>query len=279
MNNQQTNDTVQSLSGFERIIRVVSITLIIVFALEILFFVAGYIGMVHMKIETALWFLWSFFYALFILVTPIIFIITISGAGYLFFRVLKQRGNRHVAITAAIAAGMNLLALLSMHAIGRASYWHVKNTYGDIVTEQKDWKGEALPNFTFQGIQEGVPPIGIKDLQGKRSVLVFWAMYDTPWSSNFKVAQELYEQKEKLNINLFAIAVDSSKEDVKKFLERHPSNMPVYHNPNAKYEHSLPVIGSVEQVFIVDSMARIQIVLETSPDVFDKIKVTLDRIQ
>jgi peroxiredoxin len=276
MNSQQINDVPQALSGFEKIIRVVSIVLIIGFALEILFFVVGYICMVYMKIETVLWFFWSFLYVIFKLLTPIIFIITITGAGYLFFRVLKQRGNRYVAVTAAIAAGMNLLTLLGIFATEKFVYLHVQNTYGDRVTKQKDWAGEVLPNFTFQNIQGGSSPITIKDLQGKPSVLIFWATYNTPWSPNFKFAQDLYNQRKKLNINVFAIAVDKSKGDIRKFLKKHPTNMPVYHDPNASYKHSLNIMGSVEQVLIIDSMTRVQIILK-SPDSLDEIKAALDK--
>lgn len=280
MSNRQTNHTVQSLSVFEKVIRRISIILIIGFMLEIIFFVGGYVGLVHMKIETVLWLLWQFIYVIFKLLTPIVLIITIAGAGYMFFRVLKQRGNRHVAIIVAIAASMNLVALLSIFAIGRGFRHHVMNTYGDMVIEPKDWTDEALPNFTFHGIQEGVPPITIKDLQGKPSVLIFWRTYNTGWSSNFKVVQELHEQKEKLDINVLAIATDDSKEDIRKFLQKHPNNMPVYHDPDANYVYySLAVVGSGEKIFIVDSMTRVQTVLKTSPNVLDKIKTTLDRIQ
>lgn len=279
MNNQQTNYTVQTLSGFEKVVRVISVILIIGFALEILFLIVGFIGLVYMKIETVLWLLWGFIYVIFKLLTPIILVITIPGVGYMFFRVLKQRGNRHVAVIAAIAVSMNLVALLSIFATGRAFYLHVQNTYGDMVKEPKDWTSEALPNFTFHGIQEGVPPITIKDLQGKPSVLIFWATYDIGWSSNFKIAQELHEQKEKLGINVFAIAFDGSKEDIRKFLQKYPNNMPVYHDPDANYEDSLAIMGSGEMVFIVDSMTRVQAVLETSSNVLDKIKATLNRIQ
>ncbi len=273
-----TNDTVQSPSGFEKVIRVISIILIIGFALEILFFVVGYVGVAHMKIKTGLWLLWGFFYVLFLLVTPYILIITIPGAGYMLWRLLKQRATRRVAVTAAIAATMNLLALLSISATGWAFNWHVQDIYGDIAVESRDWTGEVLPNHTFLGIQEGVPPISITALQGKPSVLIFWATYDIGWSPNFKVARKLHQQREQLDINVVPIAIDGSKEKIRKFLQKHPSNMSVFHDPDGRYWDSLNVLGSGEAVVIVDSMSRVQTVLETSSDLLDRIKAALGRI-
>jgi peroxiredoxin len=257
MKNQQSDSSAQSLSGFEKVARIVGIVLIAGFAIEILFFVVGYVGMVRMKIETAYWFLWSFFNSIFMLMTPIVFIITICGAGYLLFRVLKKGGNRRVAIISVIACGMNLLALLSIYATGWMFYRHVKDNSGNAVVAQRNWIGKSLPDFSFQGIQEEMIPITNKDLQSKWSVLVFWATYNTPWSSNFRCAQGLYKNREELKTNVFAVATDESKEDIRNFLEKHPSSMPVYYDLYGSYVHRI-VIGSPEQVFIVAPNGRIK---------------------
>lgn len=282
MNSQQNNNEVQTLSGFEKVIRVIGIILIIGFAFELLFFAVGYVGLVHLKIKTVLWLFWNFVYVILMLISPIILIITIASAGYMLLRVLKKTANRKVAIIAIIAVGMNLLVLLGAHLLGKGFYHHAQQFIQDMPKE-KDWTDQALPDFTFQGIQEGVAPITIKDLQGKPSVLAFWATYDTGWASTFKVVQELYKQREKLNINVLAIATDDSKEDVKKFLQRHPGNMPVYHDPKTNYGDSLTVRGAVEMVFIVDSMTRGLVVLKISENTLssdlDRVKAVLDGIQ
>lgn len=269
---QQTSHT-NTLSRFERIIRAISIILVIGFTIEILFLVEGYYVDILVK---KIGFLWSFFYLLFRLFTYIILIATFPITGYLFFRLFRRRGNRNVAFTAAIAAAMNLLALLSFFAFERAMYWRVQSTYGYTAEREKDWVGKSLPDFTFHGIQEGLFPITIKDLQGKPSVFVFWATYDASWSSNFKFAQDLYSQREELGINVFAIAVDESKDNVTKFLGKYSGGMPVYHDPNASYKHRLNIMGSVEQILIIDSVTRLVSVLQ-SPNSLEEIKSVIKR--
>lgn len=278
MNKQQFNIKNQTMSRFEKTIRFLSIVLIIVSTFEIFFFVGGYVGMVYMKIQTKLWFLWSAFYLIFKIITPIILVVSLPGAGYLIFRALKQRANRQLAIIVTIAAGINLLALISIFITEKGFSLHVQNTYGNIGTSQTDWTGKTLPEFTFLNIHEGLSPLTIKDLQQKPSVLIFWATYDTPWSSNFKIAQDLYNRSSQLNINVFAIAVDGSKDNIKKFLVKHPTNMPVYYDQNASFKHRLNIIGSVELVIIVDSMTKIQKFLD-SPRSFEEIKGILDKIR
>jgi peroxiredoxin len=279
MINQKTDHTTQTLSMFHKRIYVLNIFLIIFSVFEICFFFVGYIGLVVIKIKTGLWYLWGFLAVLFRFITPIIFIIAISYTIYLFSQLYRRGGNYRPAIIAAIATGTSLLSLLSIFATDKLFYRSVINTYGNIKVEQKNWSGEALPSFTFQNIQEELAPITIKDLQGKTSILIFWATYNRPWSSNFKFVQNLYDQRDTLNINVFAVAVNKSKEDIKKFLEEHPVSMPIFHDPDASYVYRrLGLMKSPEKVIIIDSMARIQFIFD-SPDTLNEIKIALDKVQ
>jgi len=279
MINQKTDHLPQTLSSFHKRIYALNIFLIIFSVVEICFFFAGYIGVAVLKIKTGLWYVWSFFAVIFRLITPLIFIIAIACTVYLFFQLCRRGKNCRPAIVAAIATGTSLLSLLSIFATDKLFYKSVINTYGNIKVEQKNWTGEALPSFTFKNIQEELAPLTVENLQGKTSILIFWATYNKPWSSNFKYAQELYNQREKLNINVFAIAIDKSKEDIKKFLEKHTVSMPIFHNPDASYVYdSLGLMRSPEKVIIIDSMTRIQFILD-SPDTADEIKTALNKIQ
>ncbi|HMK50455.1 MAG TPA: redoxin domain-containing protein [Thermodesulfovibrionales bacterium] len=279
MMNRQTGYIPQTLSSFQRKVYVLSIFLIIISAFEICFFSAGYIGLAVIKIKTGLWYLWSFLGAIFRLITPISFIIAISCTIYFYSRLCRQGKNCKPAIIAAIATGTSLLSLLSISATDKLFHKFVINTYGNIKIEQKNWTGEALPDFTFQNIQENLAPLTIENLQGRTSILIFWATYNKTWSSNFRYAQELYNQKEKLNINVFAIAIDKSRDDVKKFLEKHTVRMPIFHNPDATYVYNqLGLMRSPEKVIILDSMTRIQFIFD-SPDTADEIKTALNKIQ
>jgi peroxiredoxin len=279
MIDQKTDHIPQTLSSFHKRIYVLNIFLIILSVVEICFFFIGYIGLVVIKIKSGLWYLWSFLAVIFRLITPIIFIIAISCTIYLFFQLCRQGRNCKPAIIAAIATGTSLLSLLSISASDKLFYKSVINTYGNIKVEQKNWTGEALPGFTFQNIKEELTPLTVDNLQGKPSILIFWATYNKPWSSNFKYAQELYSQREKLNVNVFAIAIDKSKEDIKKFLEKYTVSMPVFHNPDASYVYNrLGLMRSPEKVIIIDSMTRIQFIFD-SPDNADEIKTALNKIR
>jgi len=278
MINQKTGHIPQTLYSLHKRVYGLNIFLIIFSVFEICFFWVGYLGVAVLKIKTGLWYVWSFLAVIFRLITPFIFIIAIACTVYLFFQLCRRGRNCRPAIVAAIATGTSLLSLLSIFVTDKLFYRSVINTYGNIKIEQKDWTGESLPSFTFQNIQEELAPLTVENLQGKTSILIFWATYNKPWSSNFQYAQELYNQREKLNINVFAIAVDKSKEDINKFLKNYPPNIPVYHDPNANYIHSLNIMGSIEKILIVDSETKVRAIFG-APDSLNKIKEVLDGIE
>lgn len=284
MGKPQRDDIKKALSGIEKLIRVFGIVMIVWFAVETLFFIFAYVAIAlmkygHLQDLSPWWYLVPFLYVFFDMVTPVLLILTASAAGYSLFRVVKQNGNSRALKIALIALGMNLLAIFSIYAFERAfTPENVDPTKCSKAAEQKKWKGKVLPDFTFQGIHEGMLPITINDLKGKTSVLIFWATYDTPWSSNFRYAQELLKKREELNINVFAIAADESEAEIRKYLNKFPTVIPVYHNPNANYKRKLGIVGSVEEVLIIDSMARIQNVLG-SPDSLHEIEAALNEVQ
>lgn len=271
------DSTIQELTGIEKIIRRMAIGLTAVFVFEIISIIVGYIGLFKIKVVTVLWFFYEMLFAIFVIMTPFILIITIPSAGYIIFRYLKQNGNRRATLIVTIAAALNVSALLSIFAFQNAAYHEAIKDIKHTATTEKDWVGKTLPSFTFQNIREGLSSIALKDLAGKPSVLIFWTTYDIPWSSNLKHAHDLYNQKEKLNINILAIAVDESKDDVKRFLDAHQDNMSIYHDPKSSYNHGLSIYGA-EKVLVVDSMARLQVILG-SPNSLQEIKTALDQIR
>ena len=126
-----------------------------------------------------------------------------------------------------------------------------------------------MPDFTFNSLHEGLAPLRVGDLKGRRSILIFWATYDTPWSSNFEYARALDAQKDILNINVYAVAVDESKDTVRKYLKKRSNALSIYHDPNSGYTHNLKIYGSVEQVLIIDTNATLHSVLEAPKNIQD----------
>lgn len=270
------DSTIQELTVTEKIIRRIAIGLTAVFVFEIISIIVGYIGLFKIKVVTVLWFFYEMLFAIFVIMTPFILIITIPSAGYMIFRYLKQNGDRRTTLIVTIAAALNVLALLSIFTFQNAAYHEAIKDIRNTATTEKEWVGKTLPGFTFQNIREGLSSIALKDLAGKPSVLIFWATYDIPWSSNLRYAHDLYNQKEKLNINILAIAVDESKDDVKRFLDAHLNNMPIYHDPKSSYNNGLSIYGA-EKVLVVDSKNKLQIVLG-SPKDFQEIREALDKV-
>lgn len=273
----QKDSSIQELTTLERIMLRIAKVLNVVFSFEILFIIVGYVGLFLLQAVTVLWSFWEMFFLVFVLITPYILIITLPSAGYTIFRYLRRSKKRGITFIVVMAAVLNILALLSIYGIQYSAYHQVMKETKNNPPIKKDFIGTTLPNFNFHCITEALPPITLRDLEGKTSVLIFWATYDTPWSSNLRYAQDLYAQKEKRNINIFAVAVDESKEEVKGFLFQRQIKMPIYHDPKSNYNHSLGIYGA-EQVLIIDSMNKLQIVLG-SPKSYQEIRETIEKVR
>jgi peroxiredoxin len=184
-------------------------------------------------------------------------------------------------IAVATVVAISLLSFLAINVTGGLLYRYMKDQIkvkAIEIEERKKWVGKELPNFTFDTMEEGLSPLYVKDMRGRTSVLIFWAAYNTPWSSNFKYARDLYAQRDKLKINVYIIAVDKSKDSVKNYLNKQLNDLPVYYDPNSRYNHSLKIFGAADKILIIDGETRLQAVLE-APDNFQDIISALNRIK
>jgi len=246
-----------TLLKFEKMLFVISIILISIFASEIILLKEGY------KIVKKVGLIWSFFYLPLRLFTQSILILMVPVVGYVFFKVFKRKIKPKIAIAIIVAAIMNLLAMWSFYAFEKDMYWYIKQTYRNTtLTRKRLLIGKTLPEYAFKEINtNGEFLLLTKNLQGKTTVLIFWATYNAAWSSNFKLAQELYYKRKKLNINVFTIAVDEAEDNVKDYLKKNPTSMPVFYDPNAGFKRQLNLAGPVELIVITDSKGKIANIL------------------
>ena len=256
INNQQHKQqfNIKELSNFQWTIYNFHFILAIYFTFEIIFLLAGYIGLFQLKIKTGFWFIYEMFWRIIVPITPFILIITIPSAGYIIFQYFKNKSNRRLIFVVLLSTAMNLLSLLMIFAINKTAAAEHQKEWHKIHVEQKEWIGKTLSYFTFSAVKDGLSPFTEKDLQNKLSVLIFLnASHDPTKSPNYKIACDLYKAKEDINAQVFIIATNTSKELLKEFIEQYNIQLPLYFDPINNTKDNLGVLNSSEAVLIVNT--------------------------
>jgi peroxiredoxin len=246
------------------IIRGGIVTILISVAL-IGFSVGGYLA-VRLGIQSIWLPLWLSVFELARPLTYLLLIIAVAVSCLM----LRQRGNTIFA-TANILAALLLLIVVALVdgwfvRQGRAHLSELQSTHG-ISQSQAGYLPE-LPLKSIQGDQ-----VKVQDLirSKKVAILVFWASYNSPWSSNLSVVSDLSNKYNADGLIAVGINEQEQSEVVNKFINEKGIEFPILLDIDGHYLESLSLPGSSEKVIVVDSNGRLLDNLSKTQDVKERL--------
>jgi peroxiredoxin len=115
-------------------------------------------------------------------------------------------------------------------------------------------RGDSAPSFDLERLDGG--RLGFDDLQGKVSLVNFWATWCKPCEDEMPAMQRLYETLSPEGFELVAISVDESPEDVRSFRERLDVRFPILLDRDQAISRLYQTTGFPESI-LVDRDGRI----------------------
>ncbi len=111
---------------------------------------------------------------------------------------------------------------------------------------------DVFPDFTSFEMEGSIP-----DLKGKVVLVDFFASWCSPCKASFPVMQELHKTYGSKGLIIVAINVDDKKEDMKRFLTKHPVDFAIVRDATKKFVSTVK-IPSLPSSFLLDRTGRIR---------------------
>ena len=124
-------------------------------------------------------------------------------------------------------------------------------------------------NFNGQGLAESLPKPSLLDSNGSTvdvrdltraapvALLVFFATYDTGWSDNVKVAEQIHRDMAKDGVLVLGINEQEPQGTLTAFVSKEGLTFPVLRDKDGSFLHAVGTLGSVEQMVVVDGSGKI----------------------
>jgi cytochrome c biogenesis protein CcmG/thiol:disulfide interchange protein DsbE len=112
-------------------------------------------------------------------------------------------------------------------------------------------EGESFPDLTKSGLEGTLP-----DLRGKVVLVDFFASWCGPCQQSFPAMQELHEKFGGRGLVIVAINVDRKKEDMERFLKKHPVTFTVVRDASNKLVSDVAV-PAMPTSFLLDRQGKV----------------------
>lgn len=116
-------------------------------------------------------------------------------------------------------------------------------------------KPKLLPDFSLYNLEGKL--IKITDYKGKIILLNFWATWCPNCRQESPFLEKLYDQFKTKEFIIFRINTKESKETINKYLEKHPSRIPILLDGNNKVGNLMGVWAHPTS-FLIDYQGRIR---------------------
>ena len=120
--------------------------------------------------------------------------------------------------------------------------------------------GEAAPGFELKNAL-GEKPIRLSDYKGKVVLLDVWATWCPPCRESLPLFNEVYKELHKSGLEIIAVSIDQSSDDVAKFLAKYPVDYLVAEDPNTIVPQAYKLRG-MPTSYLLDREGKVAMVHE-----------------